>query len=97
MSEAEFQKEVAEVLVVYEQTIGHAATRTRAMIGEHGAVGALTRLMVSPDLQQGFKVLRDNGQLSLTFEALVVQHKALFGREAIEAAQWRLDNPYQLL
>jgi len=53
--------------------------------------------MVSPDLQQGFKVLRDREQLDKTFEAVVVRFQDLFGRDAIEAAKWRLAHPYNLL
>jgi hypothetical protein len=67
------------------------------MIAEHGEIEALSRLMVSPDLQQGFKVLRDRKQLDKTFEAVVVRFQHLFGRDTIEAAKWRLANPYELL
>lgn len=67
------------------------------MISELGEVEALSRLMISPDLQQGFKVLRDKKQLDKTFEAVVVRYKQFFQPEVIEAAQWRLDNPHSLL
>ena len=53
--------------------------------------------MVSPDLQQGLKVLRDREQLDKTFEAVVVRFQDLFGRDAIEAAKWQLAHPYNLL
>jgi hypothetical protein len=67
------------------------------MIAQHGEIEALSRLMVSPDLQQGFKVLRDRKQLDKTFEAVVVRFQQLFGPDAFEAAQWRLAHPYDLL
>lgn len=97
MSDAAFLDEVEKAIVLYEQAIGHAASRTRNMIAEHGEIEALARLMVSPDLQQGFKVLRDRKQLDKTFEAVVMRFQHLFGRDAIEAAEWRLAHPYDLL
>jgi hypothetical protein len=41
------------------------------MMEQHGEIEALSRLVVSADLQQGFKVLRDRNQLDKTFESLV--------------------------
>ena len=52
MSEAAFQEEVRHAILLYERAIGHAATRTWPMIAKYGEVGALSRLMVSADLQQ---------------------------------------------
>ena len=92
-----FEHEVEEATRLYESTIQHAATRTRDMIERYGTVGALSRLMISADLQTGFKVLRDAGQLDRTFEALVVRYRDRFGPDAVEAAQWRLDHPYELI
>jgi hypothetical protein len=97
MSESQFVEEVAGAIKLYEQANHRAATRTRQMIEEHGEVEALSRLMISPDLQQGFKVLRDGDQLDKTFEAIVIRYQSLFSQQAIEAAQWRLDHPYDLL
>ena len=96
MSEAAFKKEVEHVIQLYERAIGHAATRTRPMINNYGEVEALSRLMVSADLQQGFKVLRDRDQLDKTFESLVVRFQHLFKADVVQAAQWRLTNPYEL-
>ena len=67
-------EEIERAIQLYEQIIRHAATRTRQMIDRYGEVKALSKLMISPDLQQGFKVLRDRGQLDLTFEAVVARH-----------------------
>ena len=67
------------------------------MIANYGEVEALSRLMVSADLQQGFKVLRDLNQLDKTFEALVVRFQHLFKPDVVQAAQWRLAHPYELL
>jgi len=97
MSEEVFREEVEHAISLYEKAIGHAATRTWPMIAKYGEVEALSRLMVSADVQQGFKVLRDRGQLDKTFEALVLRFQHLFKPDVIKAAQWRLAHPYELL
>jgi hypothetical protein len=89
--------EIERAIRLYEQMTGCAATRTRQMIERLGEVGALSNLMMSPDLQQGFKVLRDRKQLELSFESIVVRHPELFNDDAVQAAQWRLENPHNLL
>jgi len=96
MSEAAFLAAVEHAVQQYEKAIGHVASRTRPMIEQYGAVEALSRLVVSADLQQGFKVLRDRGQLDNTFEAVVVRFQHLFRPDAVQAAKWRLDHPYDL-
>jgi hypothetical protein len=66
------------------------------MIDAYGEIEALSRLMSGGDLQQGFKALRDNGQLDQSFEQIVVQFPHYFRPEVVEVAQFRLDNPYDL-
>ncbi|MCM2357046.1 MAG: hypothetical protein NDI77_02775 [Geobacteraceae bacterium] len=97
MNGAEFVEEVEKVVKIYEREIGHHASRTRPMIDRLGEIEALSRLMISGDLQHGFRVLRDRGLLDKTFEALVVRHRHLFKTEVVQAAQWRLDHPNDLL
>lgn len=53
-------------------------------------------MMLSPDLQKGFKILRDENMLEKTFEALVVEFRFLFKPEIVEADQWRLYSPDDL-
>jgi hypothetical protein len=96
MSEASLKEEVNSVINLYETAIGHAAPRTRSMIDNCGEIEALSRLMKSADLQRGFKVLRDRGQLDKTFEASVVRFQYLFKPGVVQAAQWRLAHPYEL-
>lgn len=83
---------IERVLRIYENEIGVTAARTRQMIERHGAVDALSRLVESADLQRGFRILRDRGQLDSTFEALIVGHADLFRPHVVEAADWRLKN-----
>lgn len=96
MSDQDFVQAMEQTVEVYERTNGHAAGRTRKMIERYGPIEALSRLMVSAELQQGFKVLRDTNQLDKSFEALVTRHQNLFKEEVIKAAQWRLDHPNDL-
>ena len=94
---ASLQRDVEEVIAVYEQKTGVPASRTWRLVQRHGHVEALSRLVCSADLQQGFKVLRDSGLLNKTFEALVVYHRDLFRGSVVEAAEWRLKHPDDLL
>ncbi len=98
MSETRFRREVERTIDFYEKLAGHPASRTRQMLNRYPSeIAALSHLVTSADLQQGFKVLRDGGHLDKTFEALVVQFQCLFTSEVVQAAQWRLDNLYALL
>jgi hypothetical protein len=97
MQEKEFLDDVEKAIALYEVANGYVASRTRQMIADHGTIKALSLLMVSPDLQQGFKVLRDSKQLDRTFESIVVKFRCLFESDVVEAAQWRLAHPYDLL
>jgi hypothetical protein len=97
MTTPEFLADVNQVIDIYEEAIGNFANRTRQMIDSYGAVEALSRLVQSPDLQSGFRVLRDRGELNSTFEAVIVRHPDLFQNQVVEAAQWRLDNANDLL
>lgn len=96
MTDAALLSKIDRTIAVYERTTGHTATRTRQMLERYGAIDALSRLMVSADLQQGFKALRDSGQLLQTFEALVVEYPEIFPKSAVDAAQWRLDHAHEL-
>ena len=53
MTELELIGEIEKAIVLYEQTTGKLAIRTRQLIERLGHVRALARLMISPDLQQG--------------------------------------------
>jgi len=97
MASPELISEVNSTIEVYEEAIGNFAGRTRQMISDQGHILALSRLVQSPDLQTGFRVLRDRGDLGNTFEAVIVQFANEFSNEVTEAAQWRLDNADELL
>ncbi|HEY3932675.1 MAG TPA: hypothetical protein VGM58_09945 [Verrucomicrobiae bacterium] len=96
MTKESLHAEVAKAIILYERTIGHSAVRTRQMIEGDNEIEALSRLMISADLQQGFKALRDAKQLDSTFEAIVIRHSGLFSPDVIKAAKWRLENAHEL-
>lgn len=96
MSLTSLAAEVKRVIEIYEEAIGHSATRTWPMIEKHGEVEALSRLVVSSDLQKGFKILRDSDNLENTFETVVIRFKDQFKPEVVRAAQWRLNNANDL-
>ena len=93
-----FEEDVERSIVLYEKANAHSASRTRQFVAERGAAPALSQLVKSPDLQQGFKVLRDSNQLNETFEAVIIRHPERFNddKDAIECARFRLDHPYEL-
>ena len=87
MSEKALLRDIETVITLYEEIIGSAARRTRNMIIRDGAVNALSKLVVSADLQSGFKALRDRNLLDKSFEALIVRYSNLFADEVVSAAQ----------
>ena len=94
MSDDVIRDAVERSIRAYEEELGHETTITRDMVGRHGEVEALSRLMISADLQRGFRALRDANRLDETFEKIVVTHPDIFTKEGVvESAQWRLDNP----
>lgn len=97
MSTSAFVKDLNIAIEVYENAIGGYASRTHQMIKKYGEIDALSKLVVSPDLQNGFKVLRDQNKLDSTFEKIVVKYSDLFKTDIVEAAQWRLKNAKNLL
>ena len=97
MDQASLIAEVWRTIQVYEQLLQERAARTRKMIDDHGEIGAMSRLMQSPNLQKGFKILRDAGRLDDTFEALIVGFPGHFSTDAVEVARWRLENADRLL
>jgi len=85
--------ELEITIQTYEEAISGYASRTRQMIVNRGNIGALEQLMKSPDLQKGFKTLRDKNMLDKTFEALIIKFQNEFNKDAVEVAKWRIDNP----
>ncbi len=97
MASPELIAAINNAIEVYEEIVGEYASRTRQMLDRYGHINALARIVESPDLQSGFKALRDRNRLDQTFEAVVVGFPNEFSPQAVQAAQWRLDNADNLL
>lgn len=97
MATPELIAAVERAIETYEEVIGEYASRTRPMLDRYGYVETLSRIVQSPDLQSGFRALRDSDQLNVTFEAVVVDFANEFDRQIVAAAQWRLENADDLL
>ena len=97
MATPELIAAVERAIETYEEVIGEYASRTRPMLDRDGYVETLSRIVQSPDLQSGFRALRDSDQLNVTFEAVVVEFANEFDAQIVAAAQWRLENADDLL
>lgn len=97
MASPQLIQAVDRAIQAYEEILGGYAARTRPMLERYGYVGALSRIVQSADMQNGFRALRDRELLGITFEAVVIQFQIEFDRHSIASAQWRLDNADQLL
>jgi hypothetical protein len=93
---ANFENDVENTIQIYKKAVGGFAPNTEKILYSPDKVNSLSNLMKSGDIQKGFKVLRDNNQLEKTFESLVIKYKKLFKQDIILAAQWRLDNAWEL-
>jgi transcriptional regulator with XRE-family HTH domain len=69
---------------------GYYPTTFQAMRDRHTTVGAIEKLVVSGDLQTGFRKLRDLGLLDWSIEAAVMKFPHHFTRAARECAEFRL-------
>lgn len=91
-----FDKEVENTISIYKKIVGGFAPNTERILNNPDKIGSLSNLMKSADVQKGFKVLRDKGQLDKTFETLVIKYKQLFRNDIVDAAQWRLDKAWEM-
>jgi hypothetical protein len=69
---------------------GYPPTVFEGMRKRHRTLGAITRLVVSGDIQSGFTRMKGLGLLEWTIEAAVVRFPDEFSKEVREAAEWRL-------
>lgn len=91
MDDAALRRDVAIAVEEYEKLIGAYASYTHRMLDQHGAVGALSKLMADSRIQKGLRTLAKAGKLELSFEAAVVKHRPLFPQQVVDAAEWRLE------
>jgi len=69
---------------------GYHPTAFIGMRNRHGTLDAISRLVVSGDVQSGFSKLHKLGLLDHTIEAAVMRFPSEFGKQARECAEFRL-------
>ena len=69
---------------------GYHPTTFITMRDRHGTAPAISKLVVSGDIQSGFTRLQQLGLLDWTIETAVTKFPGEFNREVLEAAEWRL-------
>jgi hypothetical protein len=93
----EINRMVEEAISIYEKLNNHYATRTRPLFENRNTLEVLSKLMISGDLQQGFKILCQNKKQEKSFENIVITFSKYFDTEIINAAKWRLDHWKELI
>lgn len=69
---------------------GYCPTTFEGMRRSHGTVEAISRLMVSGDIQSGFKRMCELGLREYSMENVVLMFPENFKKPVREAAAWRL-------
>ena len=89
----EFEREL-HYLIKESKKIGYNPSRLHQMIiRTNDSILMVKKLILSGDVQDGLKILKQKNRLDLSIETLVLKErfKPLFTDEEIKAAQWRLD------
>ncbi|MEQ3538901.1 DUF262 domain-containing protein [Pseudonocardia tropica] len=96
-ADGEFEQAVFATMETCRTDLGYDPRYFREMVLQHGAVGAVRRLLASSTPSDGFVRLWEAGRLDLTVEALAVDPRfaALFGDRERHIAQRRLDSSRQ--
>ena len=92
----ELEREFAlacETTIAECRSLGYTPSIWMQMIQKHGAVDTARRLVVSGDLQDGFRRLLSMGRADLTVESSVLDERwyDLFTDQEREVARWRLE------
>jgi hypothetical protein len=74
------------------QSLGYHPTRFEQMLDRSDAVTIAKQLIVSSELQDGLKKLKEMGRIDLSIESIVLESEfsALFAPSELQAADWRL-------
>jgi hypothetical protein len=70
---------------------GYTPTAFITMRSQYTTVPAISKLVVSSEIQSGFKRLHELGLLDWSIEAAVLRFPDEFSREVHKAAEWRLE------
>lgn len=86
------KQEIDKTIKLYENYISNSPTATKDMIARKGYIKALSDLMKSGEIQNGFKTLIKKGHKDKTFEAIITRNKEYFSEDVVKAAEFRLAN-----
>ena len=72
--------------------LGYAPVRMEQMIAELGAVRAVRKLVLNPDIQSGLLEVNRLGRLDLSMEQIMLEPEfaGLFADGELASARWRL-------
>ena len=87
-----FEEDI-RVSIRESRKLGYNPARFIQMLQDSDAVSLAKRLVVSGELQDGFKKMKALGRLDLTMENLMLNPKysELFTKQELAAAKWRLE------
>lgn len=89
MANAELEAFIDETIRVSAQH-AYYPTAFMAMRERHGTKNAISRLVVSGDVQSGFSKLQKLGLIDYTIEAAIMKFPGEFSRQDHECAEFRL-------
>ena len=89
MASAELEAFIDETIAVSAQKAYYPTTFI-GMRQRHGTVDAISRLVVSGDVQSGFSRLKRLGLIDYTIETAVMKFPSEFSKQAQECATFRL-------
>ena len=93
----EFEERI-EQLIHDSKKIGYNPTKFKQMVNNKGALATVKQLIITPNLEYGFKKLIELKRLDLSIEYIVAnetKYAPLFTADEIEAAVWSLEQAEQ--
>lgn len=89
MASAQLEAFIDETIAVSARKAYHPTTFI-GMRARYGTVEAISRLVISGDVQSGFTKLKKLGLIDYTIEAAVMKFPSEFSKQAVECADFRL-------
>jgi hypothetical protein len=90
---AYFQRDMKAAVDNMIHVLDYRPTTFLRMVADHGAVGAVKRLLSSPNYQYGFEKLYEHGRIEWSVEAHVILpwYRSLFTVDEVLTAENRLE------
>ena len=87
---SDFERRIVRDMCLIERMSGKPLSRTWPMIGRHGFIGMVERIVTRPGPSSGFELAVKNGLPKATFEQAVLDNPELFSQEAIAISRTRM-------